>query len=492
MYIKLYLILILSSIFLLTCASKPIDGPLFREGGQAITVDLNQYTSAQLRKGPQNNQIIVAAAISGGGHRAANFGAGVLLALERIEVGNSNVLQEIDYFSTVSGGGFAAGSYLSTLHDYINIEGVDGINEFRYADYFKPSEQPVSKEIKSYCRESCTNYTKNKMTQCVRRNIERGYRQPLFSVLASPTAWFTDLDRGDFLEEKIDLRLLGSCWREREGTNSLTMGDIFHLDKSKSPPLPYWITNATIFDNGAIFPFTPDVLNEYCINGYIHNKKKHYVGQNNGESCNEDINDYLTFPLSVGVKASASFPGVVAATTISSSFHNNPNVYIRLMDGGLSDNLGILTAVDLLIQDEGMDKNSKPKKVLIVIDAYKENYEPFSTASGSPYLLQVSNRLYGISLDSWRSRHVGILNKLSTTKDENISLIFLNFDIVKDSSVSFNEFECNKWTNEQLADHAKKVATDFELNDEEQLKLLCAGYVAVKTKEAEIVKEIYN
>ena len=86
------------------------------------TVDLKEYANVQSRPG-QRSDVAVAVAISGGGMRAANFAAGVLKALEATEVrgaggGKSNLLREVDYFSTVSGGGLAAGSYITHLKEY--------------------------------------------------------------------------------------------------------------------------------------------------------------------------------------------------------------------------------------------------------------------------------------------------------------------------------------------------------------------------------------
>ena len=100
--------------------------PLCDRPYEECSVNLNAYKSAQQRINGQDPALTLAVAISGGGHRAANFGAGVLLELEQITIDNSpqsNVLSEIDYFSTVSGGGFAAAAYISSLHDHLYFKG---------------------------------------------------------------------------------------------------------------------------------------------------------------------------------------------------------------------------------------------------------------------------------------------------------------------------------------------------------------------------------
>jgi hypothetical protein len=81
-------------------------------------VSLNDYKSVQDRDTKfQNPNIALGIAISGGGSRAQFFSMGVLLGLEEIEENNQqrNFLNEIDYFSTVSGGCYSAGYYLTIL-----------------------------------------------------------------------------------------------------------------------------------------------------------------------------------------------------------------------------------------------------------------------------------------------------------------------------------------------------------------------------------------
>jgi hypothetical protein len=79
------------------------EGPLPCERS-TCGVDLAEYRSVQERAA-QDSDIVIVVAISGGGQRAGNFGTGVLLGLEEIKAGPGDLLDEVDYFSTVSGGG---------------------------------------------------------------------------------------------------------------------------------------------------------------------------------------------------------------------------------------------------------------------------------------------------------------------------------------------------------------------------------------------------
>jgi hypothetical protein len=86
-------------------------------------VDFGQYQSPNTRAGQDPNKVVIVCS-SGGGSRAASFTTGIMLELEKIRVKDieqsprepSNALGEVDYFSTVSGGGWGASSYIAYLY----------------------------------------------------------------------------------------------------------------------------------------------------------------------------------------------------------------------------------------------------------------------------------------------------------------------------------------------------------------------------------------
>jgi hypothetical protein len=75
-------------------------------------VETEQNKTPQLRVG-QDSTNALGLAISRGGSRTQYFGLGVLIGLDEIKDENKTFLNEIDYFSTVSGGGFGAAYYLT-------------------------------------------------------------------------------------------------------------------------------------------------------------------------------------------------------------------------------------------------------------------------------------------------------------------------------------------------------------------------------------------
>ena len=350
----------------------------------APTVDLACYRSVQDRPG-QDPDLAMAAAISGGGHRAANFAIGVLLGLEALEVDGRRVdlLKEIDYFSTVSGGGFAAGAYVASLHDHLRKTGGrrDG-----------------------YSLAASLRADKKRLLG----NLERDYQGAIFEE-AICLRCLGFCDAGDILERKLDRYVLGSAYRDDK--RSLVLGDVFRAaGDGRVPLLPYWVPNATVYENGVRVPFTPDVLAQYHVTGCTHNMRRMDLA-----------GDLFAMPLAVGVKASASFPVAIPATTLRCDPPADKlNRFLHLMDGGLADNMGYRTAIELLRQDPAR------RKVLLIIDAYKGGPHPHSATQRSPAGLEVVTRVMKISLDADHS-HLGTrVTRLAA--GESIEVIFLSFD----------------------------------------------------------------
>ncbi|MCF7854840.1 MAG: patatin-like phospholipase family protein [Candidatus Pacebacteria bacterium] len=321
-------------------------------------VDLSRYQSVQTRP-DQHEDLALAVAISGGGHRAGNFAAGVLLALEEFTLDNGkpvNLLNEVDYFSTVSGGGFPVAVYLSTRMDY---------GDSRSYSFRDALSQADGRYLK---------------------NLRRDYQITLLEAAVTPKC-IGFHDAGDLLEETFDDFLLGASYRA--GTRSLTLNDIFRPKESGAPvTLPYWFANATIYENGCRFVFTPGLLREYDVKACTHRFEEVDLTADPGR-----------MPLAVGLKTSASFPVLIPATTFTCRDTVDPlNPYLHLVDGGLVDNQGIYTAFEVLRQD------SAKHKILLVIDAYKGISQPRSQWQASPSGPEMAIRIMKIALDSARNR----------------------------------------------------------------------------------------
>jgi len=474
--------------------------PVCEKPFEECSIDLSAYKPAQQRIGGQDPNLSLAVAISGGGHRAANFAAGVLLELERIPTAPSgnNLLKEIDYFSTVSGGGFAAAAYISSLHDYRAFKGTD--DGYSFAGAFQvpscdcPAETPAQEQV---------------MDPCIRRHLQGFYANSVSDLVQDIISWLTlnMFKKAGYFEKITDDDILGYNWRKRklrslqdavEQKRSLVLADIF-IQKSEPNghvKLPYWIANATVYENGAIFAFTPGHLKLYKVYGYRHRLKmyKHNPSQQGYEQFIEQM------PLSVGTTASANFPAATLPTTLKSSLDPN-NRYLHLYDGGMSDNIGVITAVRVL---QAEPAKQVTRKVLLVIDAYRGTFAPFSSTKHPPPIGSTAMRTMNISLDSWHGRYREILRGLCTNKG--IEVVFLSFDDLN------NPPDCNELLDFGLsAEDVKKLkektgtVRPFELlrgiktidvkqkgklSPCEQNLLLAAGRCAVHNKRYEIMQAL--
>lgn len=294
--------------------------------------------------------------ISGGGARAANLGMGILWGLEEIGLSpKNNVLNEVDYFSTVSGGGFAAGAYLSARYDHLQRKGADSFS------------------------------LEQVLVEFIRDDLKRSYVWPLVKSNVNIALLFTPIDDGDALEKAIDNHVLGYR-RRRQANNpySLTLGDLFvPAGSARVPQLPMHITNSSTVLGVRIFPFVPNVLEAYKINGYSHRMRRYYV--------DEGFDPY-SMPLAVGIKSSGSFPVLISNTTLRSSYHPD-RPFLHLMDGAMSDNLGIYTALDVIKQEDAS------RKALFVVDAEADNnLHTFSKNERAIWSIKVAASLPGSGL----------------------------------------------------------------------------------------------
>jgi hypothetical protein len=455
--------------------------------------------------GGQDPSLALAAAISGGGHRSANFAAGALLELEQLtsqDSTRSNVLFETDYFSTVSGGGFTAAAYISSLHDYMKFNGSNEGHSFAKALRYPAGNYPP---VKCPCKRPPGS--EQIMDPCIRRHLRGFYSDIAGDIWRDILSWATlgIFDRGGHFEKTLDDDILGRCWRKKklaslavdggEGA-SLTLGDIFveRNERERQIELPYWVANAAAYENGAIFPFTPDHLRLYRVRGY-----RHRLTEYSHVEPKQDYDEFIRrVPLAVGVTASANFPVATLPTILKSDMDAN-NPYLHLLDGGVADNLGVITALRLL---EKEPHSAVTRRALIVIDAYQGTFVPFSNIKQPPPIGNTAIRVTDISLDSWRGRYREIVRSLC--RDKNVKVVFLSFDDVAgladwgdllDFGLDPNDVAAlPKKKGERYApfESLRRIST-LKLEDQgrlsmaEQKLLLAAGRYVVNKKKEEIL-----
>jgi hypothetical protein len=433
---------------------------------EECSINLDFYKPVQQRPA-QDPNIALAVAASGGGYRAANFAAGALLGLEELTNSNSpsrNALSEVDYFSSVSGGGFAVSAYVSTLSDYRRFNGsADG---FSFAAAVAPTNYNCPCEHKPPAEQ--------KTDPCVRRHLRGLYSDFIADFLRTLLPWnHLGFDNRNLrFEQAIDDDTLGYRWRKKKLKSfrdpnaaqnaTLTLADVFIFanDPGRQVSMPYWFANAAVYQNAHLFPVSPDHLSLYQVVAYYHRHKERKLPLSN--RSDNDINDFaLNVPLSVAVTSSGNFPLAMPPLRFTSKMDPN-NPYFYLLDGGVADNLGIVTAMRLL--SDKTNENT-PRKVLIVIDSYQGALTPYEKAKDPPNEAETGFRLMETGLDSWRARYREITDRLCEQK--NIKPIYLTFDDLVDAD--FNNlypFGLTELDKKDLCKHKPKncpKATPFHL-----------------------------
>ncbi|WP_337967796.1 patatin-like phospholipase family protein [uncultured Flavobacterium sp.] len=303
------------------------------------SVSLSDYKSVQERdKRFQNPNIALGIGISGGGSRAQFFSMGVLLGLEEIKEsdGQRNFLNEIDYYSTVSGGCFSAGYYLTILKNKLFYDNCT-FNEF----YFSKADAYKDYVDKSANILSLLNNSRN--------------------------------EKGDKISmtQRIDSDIL-----QYDGTNpdnvnkfgtQMLLSDFFvSKDSKQTPSLPMFVANGTAFNNGERIPFMPHIIRGLNLNSSLAPNKADIALNEN------KINDGYNFPVTYAITASSAFPGVLPKVKFGVK---NRDKILCIVDGGASDNMGYKTLVELLHNDTKVD--DKNKKAVFIDCLGQGKKEPY-------------------------------------------------------------------------------------------------------------------
>lgn len=342
------------------CAAVP-------QGAQPIdAVDLSAgYRFRTTPPVDNSNSLMVVATFSGGGMRAAALAYAVLEELARTEISwegrRTRLIDELDAISAVSGGSTTA-AYYALVGDRI------------FADF-----------------ES--------------RFLARDLQSELVGRILSPLSWprllSSSFGRSDIVAEVLDDNLFGNA----------NFGDL-----ARRARRPFVTINATDMATGHRFEFIQEQFDLMCA-------------------------DLATVPLSRAVAASAAVPIALSPITLrnhaarcvmpepswmgyalrerrlsSRSFYLADKArayrdvaahpYVHLLDGGLSDNLGLRATLDAVMLMEGAWNFSHTigipdvrKVVFIVVNASSETDHAYARQPGIPGLATVLSVTKDIPLD---------------------------------------------------------------------------------------------
>ena len=290
---------------------------------------------------------VVGVSLSGGGSRAALFGAASLEALSRLRAPQGgSVLEQVSYLSSVSGGGMAAAYYaLQKPPRETPVLGPDGVMTEAYQTFFDGFQAKLNQDFQG---------------ALIWRMVSR-FRFILNSALAARS-----------LREILDERLLGPG----------TFGDLSAREKRGDSPRV--IFNASLYNNGrrlvfstlppdaAQYDFVADLGRSLTSRGITRAIPaiitKRWEGLLPVSPLELEI-DPCPIPVAIAVTASASFPPLVGPITFTVGEDLD---YWHVGDGGLYENLGLESLLFTFLK-QLQDKTVRRALILAVNSSY-----PFS------------------------------------------------------------------------------------------------------------------
>ncbi len=396
------------------------------------TPDRSDLEFAQI-EGDRDPELLVMVAFSGGGSRASSLAYGVLQELNEIVISQGSpsrtLIQEIDMVSSVSGGSFTAAYF--ALH-----------GEKIFTD-FEPD--------------------------FLRKNVEGA----LFRKLFNPINW------AKLLSQSYGRSDLAADYYDKILFDGATLSS-FH-----KPSAPLVILNTTDLATGSRFPLMPQVFDLICA-------------------------DYGSYPVSRAVAASSAVPVVLSPITLESFAGDcgykpadwitaalNDNTltprkrqaqqvqayldrkerpWLHLVDGGISDNLGlrayydglnIVTAPDSPLNSE---HHKKARNVLIIsVDARAHHDAKWQLEQYAPSLFEVISSVSSDQISRYSEDTVTIVREVfsqqaqkASTPDRKVTFSFVE--------VGFNQVE-----DDAEREYLNNIGTSFSLSDKEVDHLIAAG-----------------
>jgi len=265
-------------------------------------------------RGRDYGNALVGVAVSGGGSRAAYFLACVLDEMRRVQVAGApgdpsrSLLDEVDYLSSVSGGSLASAYYV-----------------------LKRPPGADAAELDAFFARYRTDMRKHFEVRSVARTLFLFRWVPLV---------FTYYNRG---------RVMASTW-DANFFDDATFADL----PDARPPHPSLIINATSYSSGHKFLFTrlpASRFNEGSVFRELRSRRFVTDGYDPAhrplftEGFDTIDSDIGAFKLSLAVVASAGVPNLLGPVALKD--RTRKGAYVALGDGGIYDNYGLETLVQL-------------------------------------------------------------------------------------------------------------------------------------------------
>ena len=285
---------------------------------------------------------LIGVAISGGGSRAALFGAAGLEALAKLQVGPPahSLLEDVSMISSVSGGSMATSYFVAV----------------------KPrKEVPILTASGDLSTEYQTFFAQYKQT------MNQDYENPLFWRNITRLRWFNPAWTAKSLAEHLNHQLL----------NDVTFKHV--RERELNGDMPRLLINTTLYNDGRRFVITtlPHEQTQYDLLKDV--SRSLGTGPRSKESAElmkvkwaslqsvtpEALNlDVCPFKLGGAVAASMSFPPVIGPVTFKVEGEDR---YWHAGDGGLSDNMGLESLA--MVALHALQQNVARRVLIIALDS---------------------------------------------------------------------------------------------------------------------------
>lgn len=379
----------------------------------------------------------VVVAMSGGGTRAAALSYGVLKAL-RAELHpkdhQMSMLDEVDVISSVSGGSFTAAYY--------------GLYGERIFDDFED------------------------------KFLYHDVGGDLYIQLLSPSVVFSTKGRTAEVIEYYESQLF----------NNATFDDF------KRGNTPFVIINASDLGAGVRFSFIPEYFNLLCSDLESYSVASAIAASSavplmfnpvvlqNHDTCEFD-DAFLDRDFKhLSSRSKETLFG------LASYRHKERRPYIHLVDGGITDNLGLLSFIDILELSGGVDgyfRQSEtkplPHYVIISIDASTTPDSEIDDSAEEPGIAETISAITGIQLHRYNTTTKSLIEEwgkkyqqnMQEEHDTEIEFYFVSIELSFDpAALSSQDIERRKYLN--------SIPTDFTLKAKQVDALIDEGYIQLQ------------
>jgi NTE family protein len=437
----------LSALILTACSAQYPLNP------KTEKIDREAPYRTKLADRDRDPELLLILAFSGGGTRAASLSYGILEALDLVETSppeskkgqRHTLLDEVDLISSVSGGSFTA--------SYYGLHGRDIFNNYK--------------------------------TEFLYEDFQGALLWGLVNPVNWVRLWSPRFGRSDMAQEYYDDKLFKGA----------TMGDIA---KRRGPAVIILATEAI---DGISFSFTPSQFALIC-------------------------SDFDKFPVARAVGASAAFPGAFSPIVLKNysgtcnsripkwmdqalskpditnrTYYNARRMktyldpkrkpYIHLIDGGVSDNLGVRGFLESLIARGGIREAmreanlEKTRRVaVIIVDAQTQETGRWQVLDEVPGLTTVLGASSTIMINKYNFETIELLHhvardwayddKMHGEKPIDYYIAHVAFDALPDEKerAYFNSIPTSFYLEEEQVDRLREVAAKLLYTDKDFQRLV--------------------